>query len=105
MTQHFTINPTQRLTPTGRRAITRSKIEGPNQDKSTVPCVNRQVLHTLKPEQYYPGYSRGRLSVVKTSIAGASGRGFQRICIRELDGPRQHDLLIGIDLHLRIMDL
>ena len=37
--------------------------------------------------------------------AGASGRGFQRLCIRELDGPRQHDLLDGINLHLRFMDL
>ena len=55
MTQHFTINPTQRLTPTGRRAITRSKIEGPNQDKSTVSCVNRRIPHTLKPEHTAPG--------------------------------------------------
>ena len=40
-------------------------VEGPNQDKSTVSCVNRRVAHTLKPEQYCPGYSRGMLSVVK----------------------------------------
>ena len=64
-TQHFTINPTQRLTPTGCRVVTRSKIEGLNQDKSTVSCVNHRVPHTLKPEQYCPGYPRGRLSVVK----------------------------------------
>ena len=37
--------------PTGRRAITRSTIEGLNQDKSTVSYINRRVLHTLKPEQ------------------------------------------------------
>ena len=54
-----------RLTPTGRRVITRSTIEGPNQDKSTVSCVHRRVPHTLKPEQNCPGDPRGRLSVVK----------------------------------------
>ena len=64
-TQLQAINPTQGLTPTGRRAITRSAIEGPNQDKSTVSCVHRRVLHTPKPEQNYPGDPRGRLSVVK----------------------------------------
>ena len=55
MTQHFTINPTQRLTPTGRKAITQSKIEGLNQDKSTISCVNRRVLHMLKPKHTAPG--------------------------------------------------
>ena len=54
-TQHFTINPTQKLTPTGRRAITQSTIKGLNQDKSTVSCVNHRVLHTLKPEHTAPG--------------------------------------------------
>ena len=49
-TQLQTINTTQGLTPTGCRAITRSAIEGPNQDKSTVSCVYRRVPHTLKPE-------------------------------------------------------
>ena len=50
-TQLQTINPTQGLTPTGHRAITRSSIEGPNQDKSSVSCVHRRVLHMSKPEQ------------------------------------------------------
>ena len=40
-------------------------VEGLNQDKLTVSCVHRRVPHTLKPEQYYPGDPRGRLSVVK----------------------------------------
>jgi hypothetical protein len=41
----------------------------------------------------------------KTLTAGAPGRGFWWIYIQELDGPRQYDLLDGINLHLRIMDL
>ena len=40
---------------TGRRVVTRSMIEGLNQDKSTVSCVNRRVLHMLKPEHTAPG--------------------------------------------------
>ena len=72
-----TINTTQGLTPAGRRAITRSTIEGPNQDKSIVFCVHRRVPHMLKPKQYCPGDPRGRLSVVKhrqlASQVGAFG--------------------------------
>ena len=30
-------------------------VEGPNQDKSTISCIYRRVLHTLKPEQTTPG--------------------------------------------------
>ena len=41
--------------PTGRRVITRSMIEGLNQDKSIVSCVYRRVLHTLKPEHTVSG--------------------------------------------------
>jgi hypothetical protein len=52
----------------------------------------------------YPRYPNGRLSMVKHRQL-APGRGFRWICIRELDRPRQHDLLDGINLHLRIMDL
>ena len=36
--------------PAGRRTVTRSTIEGPNQDKSFVSCVHHRVLHMLKPE-------------------------------------------------------
>jgi hypothetical protein len=37
----------------------------------------------------------------QTLTAGAPGRGFWRICIQEIDGPRQHDLPDGINFHLR----
>ena len=40
-------------------------IEGLNQDKSTISCVSRRVLHTLKLEHTTLGDPRGRLSVVK----------------------------------------
>ena len=58
--QHLTINPTQRLRPTGRKVIARSTIEGLNQDKSTVSCVNHRVPHTPKPEH----------TVLGTPVAG-----------------------------------
>jgi hypothetical protein len=41
----------------------------------------------------------------KTLTTSAPGRGFQRICIRKLDGPRQHDLLDGINFYFQVMDL
>jgi hypothetical protein len=41
----------------------------------------------------------------KTLTTSAPGRGFRRICIRKLDGPRQHDLLDGINFCLWVMDL
>ena len=50
-------------------------IEGPNQDKSTVSCVYRRVLHTLKPKQTAlvpPWQAIGG----ETSTAGAPGRSF-----------------------------
>ena len=57
-------------------------IEGLNQDKSTVSCVNRRVLHTLKLEQTTrvpPWQAIGG----KTSTVGAPGSGFRRIRIRD----------------------
>jgi hypothetical protein len=78
--------------------------EGSNQYKSTVSCVNRRVLHTPKPEQLSQVPSWQAIGG-KILIAGAPGRGFWQIYIHEFGGPRQHDLLDGINLHLRIMDL
>ena len=40
-------------------------VEGLNQDKLTVSCVHRRVLHTLKPEQTAMGEKRYMVSLQK----------------------------------------
>ena len=109
MTRHFTINPTQRLTPTGRRAITRSTIEGPNQDKSTVSCVNRRVPHTLKSEHTTVdvsppiachGGTRGSLfGLRRMQNLTVNARDSRFILVRALDRDRIIALcLVGVSL-------
>ena len=86
ITQHFTINPTRKLTPTGHRAITRSwsraqtKINRLSLAFTVEFCIRRSPnkLPQVPPWQAIGG---------EISTTGALGRGFRRICIRELDGP------------------
>jgi hypothetical protein len=106
VTNHTTYQSIQhkRLTPTGRKGYYSIMVEGPNQYKLTISCVHCWVPHQPKPKQLSrvpPWQAIGG----KTSIAGTPGRGLRQICIQELDGPRRRDLLDGINLHVRIMDL
>ena len=90
--------------PTVRRAITRSRSRARTRINRlslafTVEFrISRSpnILSRVTPWQAIGG---------KTSTADAPGRGFWRICIRELNGPRQHDIFDGINLHLWLMDL
>jgi hypothetical protein len=51
MGEQNTINPTQRLTPTGHKGYYSITIEGPNQYKSTVSAFTIEFQHTLKLKQ------------------------------------------------------